>query len=49
MSRLGVAGGAVYDGLIALAAVDHDTPLATRDLRAQPTYELIGASVLVVA
>ncbi len=47
LSRLGIAGGAVYDGLVALAAVDHDTPLATRDLRAKPTYELVGASVLL--
>lgn len=49
LSRLGVAGGAVYDGLVALAAVDQGTSLATRDLRAKPTYELVGASVLVAA
>ncbi len=48
-SRLGIAGGAVYDGLVALAAVDHGTPLATRDLRARSTYELVGASVLLAA
>ena len=49
LSRLGIAGGAVYDGLVALAAVDRDAPLATRDLRAKPTYESVGASVLVAA
>jgi hypothetical protein len=49
LSRLGISGGAVYDGLVALAAVDRDAPLATRDLRAKPTYELAGATVLVAA
>ncbi len=49
LSRLGIAGGAVYDGLVALAAVEHGTSLATRDLRATPTYELVGANVLVAA
>lgn len=49
LSRLGIAGGAVHDGLVGLAAVDHGTPLATRDLRARPTYELVGATVLLAA
>ena len=48
-SRLGISGGAVYDGLVALAAVDRDTLLATRDLRAKPTYELVGATVVLTA
>ncbi len=47
LSTLGIAGGAVYDALIALAAVAHDTELATRDLRAKATYEAVGARVLV--
>jgi toxin FitB len=47
--RLGIAGGAVYDALVALAAVEHDAELATRDRRAQGTYELVGARVLVAA
>lgn len=47
LSRLGVAGGAVYDALVALAAVEHDATLATRDARAKPTYEAVGARVLV--
>jgi predicted nucleic acid-binding protein len=47
LSRLGISGGAVYDGLVALAAVDRDIPLATRDLRARPTYELVGANVVL--
>lgn len=43
LSRLGIAGGAVYDALVALAAVEHDVTLATRDARARPTYERVGA------
>ncbi len=49
LSRLGVAGGAVYDALVALAAAEHGAALATRDARAKDTYELIGVSVLVAA
>ena len=47
LSRLGIAGGAVYDALVALAAVDHGAALATRDVRAKATYEMVGARVLV--
>jgi predicted nucleic acid-binding protein len=49
LSRLGIAGGAVYDALVALAAVEHGVSLATRDLRARATYETVGAHVVVVA
>ncbi len=42
---IGIAGGAVYDGLVALAALEHGTVLATRDARAAPTYERVGARV----
>jgi toxin FitB len=48
LGRLGIAGGAVYDALVALAAVEHDADLATRDARAKATYEAIGARVTVV-
>ena len=47
LARLGIAGGAVYDALVALAAVEHGADLATRDLRAKATYEAVGANVLV--
>ena len=47
LSGLGIAGGAVYDALVALAAAQHDADLATRDLRAKPTYETVGARVVV--
>ncbi len=49
LSDRGVAGGAVYDALVALAALDHDARLATRDARAKATYETLGVNVLVAA
>jgi predicted nucleic acid-binding protein len=42
----GIAGGAAYDGLVALAAIEHDAELATRDARARATYEALGARVI---
>ncbi len=47
LGRLGIAGGAVYDALVALAAVEHDVDLATRDVRARATYETVGARVVL--
>ena len=47
LARLGVSGGAVYDAIVALAAVEHDAELATRDARARATYETVGARVVV--
>jgi toxin FitB len=44
-----ISGGAVYDALVALAAVEHGVELATRDARARATYEAIGARVVVAA
>lgn len=44
----GIAGGAVYDGLVGAAARGHDLVLATRDSRARGTYEAIGARVELV-
>ncbi|MCW2530036.1 MAG: hypothetical protein JWM76_4896 [Pseudonocardiales bacterium] len=48
LARLGIAGGAVYDGLVALAALAHGAQLATRDLRAKATYDAVGVDVVVV-
>jgi predicted nucleic acid-binding protein len=48
LSRLGIAGGAVYDALVALAAKEHGTALATRDARARGTYDAVGVEVIVV-
>jgi predicted nucleic acid-binding protein len=47
LSALGIAGGAVYDALVGLAAAEHDAELATRDLRAKGTYEAVGARVVI--
>jgi len=47
LKELGIAGGAVYDALVALAARDNGADLATRDLRAKATYEAVGVRVLV--
>ncbi|MDO5094904.1 MAG: PIN domain-containing protein [Propionibacteriaceae bacterium] len=49
LARLGISGGATYDGLVALAAHQHDLVLATRDVRARPTYEAVGVRVEVIA
>lgn len=48
LSDLGIAGGAVYDALVALAAAEHGANLATRDARAMSTYERVGVGVIVV-
>jgi predicted nucleic acid-binding protein len=48
LSGHGIAGGAVYDGLVALAAREHEVPLATRDRRALGTYQRLGVPTLVV-
>jgi predicted nucleic acid-binding protein len=48
LAGLGIAGGAVYDGIVALAAKQNDATLATRDARAHDTYRAVGASVVIV-
>jgi len=45
LSGLGVSGGAVYDALVAGAAVQHDLVLISRDRRARDTYRSVGAEV----
>ena len=42
---LGIAGGAVYDALVALAALGHQMVLLTRDARALCTYAAIGVRI----
>jgi predicted nucleic acid-binding protein len=49
LSSKGIAGGAVYDALVAVAALDNGADLATRDGRAAATYEALGVRVLVAA
>lgn len=48
LGELGIAGGAVYDAMVGLAAAEHQCQLATRDARARSTYESVGARVLIV-
>ncbi|MDP2624367.1 MAG: PIN domain-containing protein, partial [Actinomycetota bacterium] len=45
---LGIEGGSVYDALVAAIAVEHDAVLVSRDVRAAPTYRLIGATVRMI-
>lgn len=47
LCKLEIAGGAVYDALVALAAAEHGADLATRDARAKATYETVGVRVVV--
>lgn len=45
LASAGVAGGATYDGLVALAARSARLPLASRDRRALSTYRVLGIDV----
>lgn len=49
LAPLGIAGGAVYDALVALAAIDAKLPVITRDRRAASTYAALSATVELVA
>ena len=40
----GLAGGAVYDGLVGAAAREHGLLLVSCDRRAEPTYRALGVS-----
>lgn len=44
LAELGIAGGAVYDALVACASLEHGLPLATRDRRALETYRAVGVN-----
>lgn len=43
-----VPGGATYDALVAATARHHGRTLLTRDQRARPTYDLIGATYTLI-
>jgi len=45
LAPLGIAGGAVYDALVALAAAANQMVLLTRDARAFATYAAIGVRI----
>lgn len=48
LAELDIVGGAVYDGLVGLAAKANSLRLATRDRRAAATYEAIGVEVVAI-
>lgn len=48
LEELGVAGGATYDGLIAMTAAASGATLVTLDRRALATYERVGVDVELV-
>ncbi|HMS46113.1 PIN domain-containing protein [Candidatus Neomicrothrix sp.] len=48
LAKLGIAGGAVYDGLVALAALDNGLGLISRDNRAAATYATLGVEVEMI-
>jgi predicted nucleic acid-binding protein len=48
LAPINIAGGAVYDALVGLAAVAAGVVLFTRDLRAVPTYTAVGATIEIV-
>jgi predicted nucleic acid-binding protein len=49
LAAAGVSGGATYDGLIALTALEHDLELLSRDRRAARTYRALGARFQLLA
>ncbi|RNL61999.1 type II toxin-antitoxin system VapC family toxin [Nocardioides marmoriginsengisoli] len=48
LARSAISGGAVYDALVAAAAVEHGCVLMTRDARALNTYSAMGADVILL-
>jgi predicted nucleic acid-binding protein len=49
LHRAGIAGGAVYDALVGLAAQQAGLPLATRDRRAAATYAALRVDIELIA
>lgn len=48
LARLGISGGAVYDGLVGAAARQHRRPLISGDARARPVYEALGVEIELI-
>jgi toxin FitB len=48
LAPLAIVGGAVYDALVALAAIDAGALLLTRDRRAAGTYAALAARVEII-
>ena len=49
LGKAGIAGGSVYDALVAATAIEHGLKLATRDQRALVTYRALGVDVEMLA
>ena len=49
LSARGVAGGAVYDALVAAVAAEHGLRLVSRDARAAGTYRALGVDLELLA
>jgi predicted nucleic acid-binding protein len=49
LAAVGISGGATYDGLIALTALEHDLELLSRDRRAARTYRALGTRFQLLA
>lgn len=49
LARSGVAGGAAYDGLVALQAAHHGHALLTLDRRALTTYARLGVDATLLS
>lgn len=45
LARLSIAGGAVYDAVVAATAAHHGHSLLSCDRRAAPTYDRLGVNV----
>jgi predicted nucleic acid-binding protein len=45
-ARLSIAGGAVYDAMVAATAAHHEHRLLSCDRRAAPTYDRLGVDVI---
>ena len=48
LAERGVAGGSVFDALVAACAVEHGLTLITRDRRAIPTYRALSVEVEIL-
>lgn len=48
LAAKGIAGGSVYDALVAGAALKHRMTLATRDRRALDTYRALGVEIELI-
>ncbi len=48
LAAAGISGGATYDGLIALTALEHDLELISRDRRAARTYRALSVRYVLL-